>query len=348
VPLYLCVMAKVKANAAATTSLYDRETLLTWYRQMLAVRRMEEKASQLYTQQKIRGFLHLYIGQEATGVGIEAAIRKEDYLITGYREHGNAYLRGIPMREILAELMGKATGCSKGKGGSMHMFSKAHRFLGGHGIVGGQIGIGTGVAFAIKYRGEDLISVTMFGDGAARQGMLHEAFNMAMLWKLPVLYICENNQYAMGTSVSRSSNVTEIYRLACAYDMPAKRVDGMNVFSVYEAVKEAAQHCRSGNGPFFLEILTYRYRGHSMSDPAKYRTREEVEKYKAQDPILQLQSYLYEHNLVSNAELDAMEASVAQEVAEAVAFAEESPFPPAEALYEDVYVQPDYPFLREW
>ncbi len=341
-------MAKVKANTTPAAAKYDRQTLLSWYRQMLAVRRMEEKASQLYTQQKIRGFLHLYIGQEATGVGIEAAIRKEDYLITGYREHGNAYLRGIPMRQIMAELMGKATGCSKGKGGSMHMFSREHRFLGGHGIVGGQIGIGTGVAFAIKYRGEDLISVTMFGDGAARQGMLHESFNMAMLWKLPVLYICENNQYAMGTSVSRSSNVTEIYRLACAYDMPSKRVDGMNVFSVYEAVREAAEYCRRGNGPIFLEILTYRYRGHSMSDPAKYRTREEVEKYKERDPILQLQSYLYEHNLVTNDELDAIEASVAEEVADAVAFAEESPFPPAEALYEDVYVQSDYPFLREW
>ncbi len=341
-------MTKVKANAATTTPKYDRQTLLSWYRQMLAIRRMEEKAAQLYTQQKIRGFLHLYIGQEATGVGIEAAIRKEDYLITGYREHGNAYLRGIPMRQIMAELMGKVTGCSKGKGGSMHMFSREHRFLGGHGIVGAQIGIGTGVAFAIKYRGEDLISVTMFGDGAARQGMLHEAFNMAMLWKLPVLYICENNQYAMGTSVSRSSNVTDIYRLACAYDMPSRQVDGMNVFSVYEAVREAAEYCRNGNGPMFLEVLTYRYRGHSMSDPAKYRTREEVEKYKERDPILQLQSYLYEHNLVTNEELDAIEASVSEEVADAVAFAEQSPFPPAEALYEDVYVQSGYPFLKEW
>ncbi len=342
-------MAKVKSNATtAVPQKYDRETLLLWYRQMLAIRRMEEKSSQLYTQQKIRGFLHLYIGQEATGVGIEAAIRKEDYLITGYRDHGNAYLRGISMRQIMAELMGKATGCSKGKGGSMHMFSREHRFLGGHGIVGGQIGIGTGVGFAVKYRGEDLISVTMFGDGAARQGMLHESFNMAMLWKLPVLYICENNQYAMGTSVSRSSNVTDIYRLACAYDMPSRQVDGMNVFSVYEAVREAAEYCRNGNGPMFLEIRTYRYRGHSMSDPAKYRTREEVEKFKEQDPILQLQSYLYEHNLVTNEELDAIEASVAEEVADAVAYAEASPFPSAEALYEDVYVQDDYPFLREW
>jgi len=244
--------------------------------------------------------------------------------------------------------MGKKTGCSRGKGGSMHMFSAEHRFLGGHGIVGAQIGIGTGVAFAIKYRGEDLISVTMFGDGAARQGMLHESFNMAMLWKLPVLYICENNQYAMGTSVSRSSNVTEIYRLACAYDMPSERVDGMNIFTVYEAVKKAAEHVRSGKGPYFLEILTYRYRGHSMSDPAKYRTREEVEAYKERDPIAHLQNYLYEHGFATPEDIDKIEEEVAAEVADAVAFAEASPYPAPEELYEDVYVQPDYPFLKEW
>ncbi|MCS6894889.1 MAG: pyruvate dehydrogenase (acetyl-transferring) E1 component subunit alpha [Bacteroidia bacterium] len=338
-------MAKVKAPEVQP---YTREQLLFWYRQMLAVRRMEEKAAQLYTQQKIRGFLHLYIGQEATGMGIEAAIRPEDYVITGYREHGNAYFRGISMRAIMAELMAKETGCSRGKGGSMHMFSKERRFLGGHGIVGAQIGIGTGVAFAIKYRGEDLISVTMFGDGAARQGMLHESFNMAMLWTLPVLYICENNQYAMGTAVTRSSNVTEIYRLACAYDMPSQRVDGMSIFSVYEAVRHAAEHIRSGKGPYFLEIMTYRYRGHSMSDPAKYRTREEVEAYKEKDPIAHLQNYLYEHQLATEADIDRIEEEVAAEVADAVAFAEASPFPAAEQLYEDVYVQPDYPFLREW
>ncbi|MCX7605981.1 MAG: pyruvate dehydrogenase (acetyl-transferring) E1 component subunit alpha [Bacteroidia bacterium] len=338
-------MTKVKAAPSHPT--YSKETLLYWYRQMLAVRRMEEKAAQLYTQQKIRGFLHLYIGQEAVGMGIEAAIRPEDYVITGYREHGNAYFRGIPMREILAELMGKATGCSRGKGGSMHMFSTAKRFLGGHGIVGGQIGLGTGAAFAIQYRQEDLISVTMFGDGAARQGILHECFNMAMLWKLPVVYVCENNQYAMGTSVSRSSNVTEIYRIACAYDMPSEPVDGMDVRVVYEAMKRAAEHARSGKGPYFLEILTYRYRGHSMSDPAKYRTREEVEQYKEKDPIARLQSYLYESNLATPEEFDRIEEEIAAEVAEAVAFAEASPYPSAEQLYEDVYVQSDYPFLRE-
>ncbi|MCS6790368.1 MAG: pyruvate dehydrogenase (acetyl-transferring) E1 component subunit alpha [Bacteroidia bacterium] len=339
-------MAKVKATRDALP--YTKEQLLSWYRKMLAVRRMEEKASQLYTQQKIRGFLHLYIGQEAVGMGIEAAIRPEDYVITGYREHGNIYLRGVPMREIIAELMGKRTGCSKGKGGSMHMFSAEKRFLGGHGIVGGQIGLGTGVAFAIKYRGEDLVSVTMFGDGAARQGILHECFNMAMLWALPVIYVCENNQYAMGTSVARSSNVTEIYRLACAYDMPSERVDGMDVFKVYEAMLQAVEHARSGKGPYFLEVLTYRYRGHSMSDPAKYRTREEVDRYKEQDPIARLQSYLYEMGMATPETIETIEAEVAQEVVDAVAFAEQSPYPDPEELYEDVYVQSDYPFLRGW
>ncbi|GIV22611.1 MAG: pyruvate dehydrogenase (acetyl-transferring) E1 component subunit alpha [Bacteroidia bacterium] len=339
-------MTKVKTAAPAPS--YPKEQLLFWYRQMLAVRRMEEKAAQLYTQQKIRGFLHLYIGQEAVGMGIEAAIRPDDYVITGYREHGNAYLRGIPMREIFAELMGKVTGCSKGKGGSMHMFSAEKNFLGGHGIVGGQIGLGTGAAFAIKYREEDRLCVTMFGDGAVRQGILHECFNMAMLWKLPALYICENNQYAMGTSVNRTSNVTEIYKIAYAYEMPSERVDGMDVFAVYEAVKKAAAHVRSGKGPYFLEILTYRYRGHSMSDPAKYRTREEVEQYKERDPLARLQSYLYEKGLATPEDIEKIEEEVAAEVAEAVAFADASPYPEPESLYEDVYVQKDYPFLREW
>ncbi|MCS7297730.1 MAG: pyruvate dehydrogenase (acetyl-transferring) E1 component subunit alpha [Bacteroidia bacterium] len=338
-------MTKIKTS---DTLPYTQEQLLSWYRQMLAMRRMEEKAAQLYTQQKIRGFLHLYIGQEATGVGIEAALRREDYLITGYREHGNAYLRGISMRAIFAELLGKETGCCRGKGGSMHMFSKEHRFLGGHGIVGAQIGIGTGVAFAIKYREEDLVCATLFGDGAARQGMLHESFNMAMLWRLPVVYVCENNQYAMGTSVSRSSNVTEIYRLACAYEMPSERVDGMDVFAVYEAMQRAVAHARSGAGPYFLEVVTYRYRGHSMSDPARYRTREEVEAYRQRDPIARLQSYLYEHHLATAEDIERIEEEVAAEVADAVAFAEASPYPAPEQLYEDVYTQSDYPFLRGW
>ncbi|MCS7162960.1 MAG: pyruvate dehydrogenase (acetyl-transferring) E1 component subunit alpha [Bacteroidia bacterium] len=337
-----------KIQAAERPLAYTQEQLLFWYRQMLAVRRMEEKAAQLYTQQKIRGFLHLYIGQEAVGMGIEAAIRKDDYVITGYREHGNAYFRGVSMRAIMAELMGKATGCSRGKGGSMHLFSAEHNFLGGHGIVGGQIGLGTGVAFAIKYRGEDRLSVTIFGDGAARQGILHECFNMAMLWKLPVIYICENNHYAMGTSVARSSNVTEIYRLGCAYNMPAERVEGMDVIVVYEAMQRAVQHVRSGQGPYFLEILTYRYRGHSMADPGKYRTREEVEAYKRQDPIQRLQNYLQEWYGVSAQTLEQIEEEVAAEVADAVEFAERSPYPEPEALYEDVYVQKDYPFIREW
>ncbi len=258
---------------------YSKEQLLEWYEQMLLIRRLEEKAAQMYGMQKIKGFLHLYIGQEAVAVGLESAIRKDDYVITAYREHGNALVRGIPPEQIMAELYGKITGCSKGKGGSMHMFSKEHNFLGGHGIVGAQIPLGAGVAFAIKYRGEDKIAVTLFGDGAARQGALHETFNMAMTWGLPVLFIVENNKYAMGTAVERVSNVTDIYKLACAYDMPAKQIDGMNVFSVYEGLQDVVKHVREKQSPYFIEIITYRYRGHSMSDPAKYRTKEELEKY---------------------------------------------------------------------
>lgn len=312
---------------------------------MLVIRRMEEKAAQLYQQQKIRGFLHLYIGQEAVAVGVEHAIRKDDYLITGYRDHGNAYMRGISVEAILAELMGRQTGCSKGKGGSMHMFSREHNFLGGHGIVGGQIGIGTGVAFAIRYRQEDKICATLFGDGAVRQGILHESFNMAMLWKLPVVYIVENNRYAMGTSVERSSNVTQLYKIACAYEMPSWQVDGMDVIAVYENVKKAAAHARSGKGPVYLEMLTYRYRGHSMSDPAKYRTREEVDSYKESDPIARLQSYMYENSLCTNSELDEIDRRVKEKIAAAVDFCEKSPFPAPQALYEDVYAQRDYPFV---
>ncbi|MGQ9863403.1 MAG: pyruvate dehydrogenase (acetyl-transferring) E1 component subunit alpha [Bacteroidia bacterium] len=334
-------MAKVKPSEAV----YTREMLLKWYEDMLVLRRMEEKAAQLYQQQKIRGFLHLYIGQEAVAVGVEHAIGKEDYLITGYRDHANAYMRGISVEAILAELMGKETGCSKGKGGSMHMFSKEHNFLGGHGIVGGQIGIGTGVAFAIQYRQENKICVTLFGDGSVRQGILHECFNMAMLWKLPVVYIVENNRYAMGTSVERSSNVTQLYKIACAYEMSSWQVDGMDVMAVYENVKKAAEHARSGEGPVYLEMLTYRYRGHSMSDPVKYRTRQEVDAYKESDPILRLQSYLYDNALCTNAELEEIDRRVKEKVAAAVDFAEKSSFPPPQALYEHVYVQRDYPFV---
>ncbi len=325
---------------------YSKEQLLEWYEQMLLIRRLEEKAAQMYGMQKIKGFLHLYIGQEAVAVGLESAIRKDDYVITAYREHGNAIARGIPPEQVMAELYGKITGCSKGKGGSMHMFSKEHNFLGGHGIVGAQIPLGAGVAFAIKYREEDKISVTMFGDGAARQGALHETFNMAMTWGLPVLFIVENNKYAMGTAVERVSNVTDIYKLACAYDMPAKQIDGMNVFSVYEGLQDVVKHVREKKSPYFVEIITYRYRGHSMSDPAKYRTKEELEKYKEKDPIFHLKHYLIEHEIATNEEISEIDKKVKETVKKAVEFAEKSEFPPAEELWKDVYVG-DYPFIKE-
>ncbi len=326
---------------------YSKEQYLSWYELMLRIRRFEEAALLAYSQQKIRGFLHVYIGEEAVAAGIESAIRREDALITAYRQHGTAIARGVSTRAAMAELFGKKTGVNKGKGGSMHFFSAAHRYFGGNGIVGAQIPIGTGIAFAEKYKGTDNICVTMFGDGAARQGALHESFNMAMTWKLPVLYICENNHYAMGTSVARTSNVQEIYKIGCAYDMPSEPVDGMNPESVHEAVSRAAGHVRSGKGPYFLEINTYRYKGHSVSDPAKYRTKEELMQYRAKDPIKTIEARILDFGLASADELKEIKKRIEAEIEDAVRFAEESPFPDPEELYEDVYVQPDYPFMMD-
>lgn len=339
----------IKENGASTVkaSDYTKEQYYSWYYQMLLVRRFEEKAAQLYGQQKIKGFCHLYIGQEAVGSGIESAIRPDDYVITAYRDHGNAMVRGVSARAAMAELYGKATGCTKGKGGSMHMFSKEHNFLGGHGIVGAQIGLGAGVAFACKYNKTDNVCVCLFGDGAARQGMLHEAFNLAMYWKLPVIFVCENNFYAMGTSVERSSNVTEIFKLGAAYDMPSKRINGMSVFDVHEGMKQAVEHCRAGNGPMFVEIVTYRYRGHSMSDPAKYRTKEELNQYKDLDPIVHLKDFLLENKVFTNEAFDEIEAKVKAEVEDAVDFSEKSPYPAPTELYTDVYID-DYPFIQDF
>lgn len=327
---------------------YSNELLMHWYEEMLLQRRFEEKASQMYMQQKIKGFCHLYIGQEAVSSGMEAAIRKDDQVITAYRDHGLALTRGITANEVMAEMYGKVGGCSKGKGGSMHMFSKEHNMLGGHGIVGGQIPLGAGIAFANKYEGRDNICVCIFGDGAIRQGAFHEAFNLAMLWKLPVLFMVENNEYAMGTSVGRTSNVTELYKLACGFDMPAWAVDGMSVFETYENIKKAAEMVRTpDHGPVFLEIKTYRYKGHSMSDPAKYRTKEELEQYKQDDPILDLKAYILEHKVAKEEELKAIDKKVKAIVAESVDFAEASPYPEPHELYEDVYITPDYPYIRQ-
>ncbi len=326
---------------------YSKEQYLSWYELMLRIRRFEEAALLAYSQQKIRGFLHVYIGEEAVAAGIESAIRREDAVITAYRQHGTAIGRGVSTRAAMAELFGKKTGINKGKGGSMHFFSAKHRYFGGNGIVGAQIPVGTGIAFAEKYKGTDNICVTMFGDGAARQGALHESFNMAMTWQLPVLYICENNHYAMGTSVARTSNVHEIYKIGCAYEMPSEPVDGMNPESVHEAVSRAAEHVRSGKGPYFLEINTYRYKGHSVSDPAKYRTKEELMQYRAKDPIKTIEARILDFGLASAEELKDIKQRIEAEIQDAVRFAEESPYPDPEELYEDVYVQPDYPFMKD-
>src|SRR6185436_4466720 len=247
---------------------------------MLLLRRFEEKTGQLYGMQKIRGFCHLYIGQEAVAAGCMTATNAEDKFITAYRDHALAIAKGVTAKSCMAELFGKATGCSKGKGGSMHFFGVKERFFGGHGIVGAQIGTGAGLAFAEQYRGTDNVVLTFFGDGAARQGVLHETFNLAMLWKLPVVFICENNNYAMGTSVARTSNVVDIYKLADAYEMPADKVDGMSAEAVHDAITRAVKRAREKGGPTLLEMKTYRYKGHSISDPGKYRTKEEVEEYR--------------------------------------------------------------------
>lgn len=325
---------------------YDKDQLLHWFEEMLLIRKFEERASQLYMQQKFRGFLHLYIGQEAVAVGLESVIRPDDYVITAYRDHGGALARGVDPKACMAELFGKATGCSKGKGGSMHFFSKEKNFLGGHGIVGGQIPLGAGIAFGAKYQGTDKLCVAMMGDGAVRQGAFHETMNLAMLWKLPVIFIIENNNYAMGTSVERTSNVTDLYKLGLSYDMPSKPIDGMDVTTVYEELLPVVQHVRDGNGPYLIEMKTYRYKGHSMSDPAKYRTREELNKYKGKDPIANLKLYMAEHDIVADDELTPIDAKIKTLVEECVKFAEESPYPDVSALYEDVYVG-DYPFIME-
>lgn len=312
---------------------------------MLLLRRFEEKAGQLYGMQKIRGFCHLYIGQEAVAAGCMTATKPEDIFITSYRDHGLAIAKGVSAKSCMAELFGKATGCSKGKGGSMHFFGVKERFYGGHGIVGAQIGTGAGLAFAEQYKGTDNVVLTFFGDGAARQGILHETFNLAMFWKLPVVFICENNNYAMGTSVQRTSNVMDIYKLADAYDMPGDTVDGMVPESVHEAIERAAKRAREGGGPTLIEVKTYRYKGHSMSDPAKYRTKEEVEEYKERDPIEYAKNKLLKEFKVTEEEIEQINDRVKKEVEESVKFAEESPWPDDSELLKDVYVEEDYPFI---
>lgn len=311
------------------------------------MRRFEEKAGQLYGMEKIRGFCHLYIGQEAIVAGCMTATTPDDIFITAYRDHAMAIAKGVSAKSCMAELFGKATGCSKGKGGSMHFFGIKENFFGGHGIVGAQIGTGAGLAFAERYKDTQNVVLCFFGDGAARQGMLHEVFNMAMLWKLPVVFICENNNYAMGTSVARTSNVLDIYKLADAYDMPGDKVNGMVPEDVHNAVIRAVKRAREKGGPTLLEVKTYRYKGHSMSDPAKYRTKEEMEEYKLQDPVETTLHKLKEEYKISEQDIEAIKERVKAQVEEAVKFAEESPWPDDSEVYKDVYIQEDYPFIKD-
>jgi len=328
-------------SKAKPTDSPDGEALLGFYKSMLLIRRFEERAGQLYGMGLIGGFCHLYIGQEAIAVGMQAAKREGDQVITGYREHGHMLAAGVEPRLIMAELTGRAVGVSRGKGGSMHMFSPDRGFYGGHGIVGAQVSLGTGLALADRYRGDGKVAFTYFGDGAANQGQVYESFNMAELWSLPVVYVIENNQYAMGTSVARSSSETHLYRRGASFNITGAEVDGMDVVAVREAGLAAAEHARSGKGPYILEMKTYRYRGHSMSDPGKYRTREEIDEVrKTRDPIEHLQERLERLGLADEAALKAIDAEVKAVVADAAEFARTAPEPEPPELYTDVYSQP--------
>jgi pyruvate dehydrogenase E1 component alpha subunit len=318
----------------------DKELVLSLYRSMLLIRRFEERAGQLYGMGLIGGFCHLYIGQEAVAVGVQSVKQAQDQIITGYRDHGHMLAAGIDPKVVMAELTGRAAGASRGKGGSMHMFSLEHQFYGGHGIVGAWVSLGTGLALANRYRDNKACSFVYFGDGAANQGQVYESFNMAELWRLPVVYIIENNQYAMGTAIERSSSETHLYRRGASFNIPGKEVDGMDVLAVREAAAEAAEHARSGKGPFILEMKTYRYRGHSMSDPGKYRTREEIDEVrKHRDPIDHIEELLRSQKMADDGALKAVDAEVRRIVADAAEFARTAPEPEPGELYTDVYVE---------
>jgi pyruvate dehydrogenase E1 component alpha subunit len=330
----MAAMGKTDAGAQGQPA---PELLKKFYHDMLLIRRFEEKAGQLYGMGLIGGFCHLYIGQEAVVVGLQAAVEEGDQVITAYRDHGHMLAAGMDPKGVMAELTGRATGYSKGKGGSMHMFSREKNFFGGHGIVGAPVPIGTGLAFADKYRGEGRVCLTYFGDGAANQGQVAESFNMAALWQLPVVYIIENNQYAMGTSIERSTAETHLYKRGQAYNIPGEQVDGMDVVAVHNAGKKAIAHARAGKGPCLLEAKTYRYRGHSMSDPAKYRTREEVQEVREKrDPIDHFGQRLVQMGVCSEDDLKAVDKDVRGQINHAVEFATESPEPASEELYTDI------------
>jgi pyruvate dehydrogenase E1 component alpha subunit len=332
--------AKRKTRSGARKTTVPAETLLHHYRQMLLIRRFEEKSGQLYGMGLIGGFCHLYIGQEAVVVGVQAVLREGDTVITGYRDHGHMLAAGMDAGGVMAELTGRSGGYSKGKGGSMHMFSKEKGFYGGHGIVGAQVPLGTGIAFAHKFRGSGNVSVTYLGDGAVNQGQVYEAFNMASLWKLPVVYVIENNKYGMGTSVERASaSGTDLHQRGAAYGISGERIDGMNVVAVQEAAERATAHARDGKGPHILEMKTYRYRGHSMSDPAKYRTKEEVNRMRQEhDPIDLVRDMLLKDDDVDEAKLKEIDREVKAVIADAADFAQNSPEPDPSELYTDVLI----------
>jgi pyruvate dehydrogenase E1 component alpha subunit len=318
----------------------DQETLLKIFHQMLLIRRFEEKCAESYSLGKIGGFCHLYIGQEAVGVGAISALRDDDYVITSYREHGQAIAKGISAAAVMAELYGKAGGCSHGKGGSMHLFDTTVNFLGGHGIVGGQIPLGTGIAFASKYQETDQVTLCFFGEAAVNQGAFHESLNLAQLWKLPCIYICENNQYGMGTSLARSMSAQNVAEKASAYEMNSEVVDGMDVLAMRRAIQRAIKRARESYLPTLIEARTYRYMGHSMSDPGNYRTRAEIEKHQERDPIKMFTATLKENGVLTDQNIAEFEAQVKEEVEGAIRFAEESPEPDPSELYTHVYANP--------
>lgn len=325
----------------------NKQTYLKWYEDMLFWRKFEDKLASVYIQQKVRGFLHLYNGQEAVLAGsLHAMEIGKDRMITAYRNHVQPIGLGVDPKRIMAELFGKATGTSMGLGGSMHIFSKEFNFFGGHGIVGGQIPLGAGMAFGDKYFKRDNVTLCYMGDGAVRQGSLHETLNLATLWQLPVVFVVENNGYAMGTSVARTASHQEIWKLGLGYEMPCEPVDGMDPVAVAKAMDKAIQHARSGKGPSFLEMKTYRYRGHSMSDAQHYRTKEEVEDYRKIDPITQVKDIILEKKYATQEALDVISKDIKARVAECEKFAEESPFPEKQVMYDAVYEQNDYPFIK--
>jgi len=317
----------------------DKSEHLDLYKQMVMIRRVEERGAELYQQGKIGGFMHLYIGQEAVSTGLVAARKPQDRFITAYRDHGLAINVGIPAEQVMAELLGKSTGISKGRGGSMHMADVERNFWGGHAIVGAHLPIAAGLALGDQYAKSDGVTICMFGDGATNIGYFHEAVNLSKVWNLPVLWVCENNQYGMGTAVERASAVSEIRQKAEGYGIPNERVDGMNVMEVKEAAKKAIEHIRQGNGPYFLEIITYRYRGHSMGDPERYRQSEEVKKWEEHDPIGIYRAYLTKEKIATEKELDTIDEQVEAEVQAAVQFAEDSPDPALDELFHDIYVE---------